>query len=248
MSERLRLTGLLMLEVAVVAGLHSLSRLDGFAVQWSDFGQWLDSSPYEDVVAAVLLLVALAIAYWLLISTAGYAGALVSGSPGLMRAARIVTVPAIRRLTQRALAISIAVSAVTGSVAPAIAGGASDATVVVDIGPDGQLRPPGTERPDESPVLPPHLPIRPEPDPVETLLVEEQLDGTVAHTVTVRRGDHMWSLAEEHLERVLGRTNFDDREVARYWVTVIDANRSTIRSGNPDLIYPGETLTLPPVG
>ena len=31
------------------------------------------------------------------------------------------------------------------------------------------------------------------------------------------------------------------------WVEVVDANRSSIRSGDPDLIFPGEQVTLPAV-
>jgi nucleoid-associated protein YgaU len=36
-----------------------------------------------------------------------------------------------------------------------------------------------------------------------------------------------------------------DSEVAPYWVSVVEANRNSIRSGNPDLIYPGEVVLLP---
>lgn len=251
MTDRLRLAGLLTLEAAVVAGLHALARLDGFGVRWSERDEWLNTAPSEDVLAVATLLVALVIAYWLLISTVGYACAVAGGRPRLTRAARLVTVPAIRRLTGRALAFSIAAASVTGSFSPAVADGTSDPTVVVvEVGPDGRLLPPGTEPREKSPVLPPHLdraPLGADPRIVEVPSVADQPDGAVAHTVTVRRGDHMWSLAEQHLGRVLGRTDLGDHEVARYWVAVIDANRSTIRSGNPDLIYPGEVLTLPPV-
>ena len=38
----------------------------------------------------------------------------------------------------------------------------------------------------------------------------------------------------------------NDEEIARYWRTVCDANRDTLRSGNVDLVYPGEIVTLPP--
>lgn len=250
MTDRLRLARLLAIEAALVSGLHALARLDGFGVRGSDLDSWLSAAPSEDAVAAAVLLVALVIAYWLLISTVGYACAIASGRPRLTRAVQLVTVPAIRRLTGRALAISIAVASVTGSFSPAIADGTDPTVAVVEVGPDGQLRPPGTAPEEKSPVLPPHLdraPLGADPRIVEVPSVADQPAGAVAHTVTVRRGDHMWSLAEQHLGRVLGRTDLGDHEVARYWVAVIDANRSTIRSGNPDLIYPGEVLTLPPV-
>ena len=66
-------------------------------------------------------------------------------------------------------------------------------------------------------------------------------------TVTVQRGDHLWSLSEVHLQQVTGRTDLAEHEIARYWVRVVKENRTRIRSGNPDHIYPGEILVLPEV-
>jgi hypothetical protein len=56
----------------------------------------------------------------------------------------------------------------------------------------------------------------------------------------------MWQLAEERLVRVLGRA-VTDSEVAPYWLQVVGTNLATIRSGDPDLIFPGEVLVLPAV-
>jgi hypothetical protein len=63
----------------------------------------------------------------------------------------------------------------------------------------------------------------------------------------VEPGDHLWKISEEHLAGVLGRA-VGDAEIDPYWRSVIDANRSHLRSGDPDLIYPGETVALPPTG
>jgi hypothetical protein len=38
-----------------------------------------------------------------------------------------------------------------------------------------------------------------------------------------------------------------DVEVTRYWLRVVEANRPNLRSGDPDLIYPGEIVILPPI-
>jgi nucleoid-associated protein YgaU len=62
--------------------------------------------------------------------------------------------------------------------------------------------------------------------------------------VTVQPGDNFWRLAENRLRELTGREP-SDSEVAPYWVTVVEANRDRIRSGNPDLIYPGEVVLLP---
>lgn len=248
--------------MATVAGLHALGRLGAFRIPWSDLPTWLDQTPFEDVVGAVLLVVALALAYWLLVSTVAYLVATASGRPRLIRAVDYLTLPPIRRLTSRVVALALAASTVAGPSTPAVAnldgvvrevvledreeeelpaGGPSSAG---DVG--GSVAVGGS-----SVVLPPHLDPRPPSSPGERIHPPAPdpavPDATAAHTVTVSRGDHMWGLAEAHLGRVTKREDLGEHEIARYWVRVIRENRSRIRSGNPDLIYPGETLVLPPV-
>jgi len=63
---------------------------------------------------------------------------------------------------------------------------------------------------------------------------------------TVVAGDNFWAIAKAQVEGSLGR-DATNAEVANYWVQLIEANRSTIRSGDPDLIFPGEVFTLPPL-
>jgi nucleoid-associated protein YgaU len=62
-------------------------------------------------------------------------------------------------------------------------------------------------------------------------------------------GDNLWTIARGHLAKVHGRpaTQLSDREIAAYWLKVIKVNRARLRSGDPDLIYPGERTVLPPV-
>jgi hypothetical protein len=38
-----------------------------------------------------------------------------------------------------------------------------------------------------------------------------------------------------------------DTEVAPYWVAVCERNRATLTSGDPNLIFPGEVVTLPAI-
>jgi nucleoid-associated protein YgaU len=71
--------------------------------------------------------------------------------------------------------------------------------------------------------------------------------GPVPESVVVEPGDHLWKISEEHLATVLGRPA-EDAEVDPYWRSVIDTNRERLASGDPDLIYPGETVALPPTG
>lgn len=59
-------------------------------------------------------------------------------------------------------------------------------------------------------------------------------------SVVVEKGDHLWKISARHLEEVAPKA-----KVAPYWREVIDVNTPHLRSGNPDLIYPGEVVELP---
>ena len=65
-------------------------------------------------------------------------------------------------------------------------------------------------------------------------------------SVVVIPGDHLWKISERRLGEVLRRVP-SDVEVSPYWRDVISANRASLRSGDPDLIYPGERVELPSV-
>lgn len=267
-SRLSRVAGLLILEVGVVLVLHLLGGREFLQVDWSNFSRWLDGTSVEDVIAAGLRIVALAIAYWLLLSTLAYVIASLSRRAAAIRATSWMMLPPIRRLVSRSVALSIAASSIAVPFGPAVADLALEwraSTVAVKVDLAGVIRPPGTDAPAEEDsdddegtgdevLLPPHLrspadllpdnePVAvPEPDPGAAL------DPTVSHIHKVVRGEHLWSIASQHLEVVSGRTNLAEREIAPYWVRVMEANRSTIRSGDPDLIYPGEQIVLPPVG
>lgn len=60
--------------------------------------------------------------------------------------------------------------------------------------------------------------------------------------VEVQPGDHMWKISSRHVAGV-----DPGRDIAPYWRRVVDINTPIIRSGDPDLIYPGEQILLPEV-
>jgi hypothetical protein len=65
-------------------------------------------------------------------------------------------------------------------------------------------------------------------------------------TWVIRRGDHLWSIAAETLEDRLDRPPAP-REVARYWRALVAANRDRlVDPANPDLVFAGHEITLPP--
>ncbi len=70
--------------------------------------------------------------------------------------------------------------------------------------------------------------------------------GVVAHV----RGPHRRQPLANRARRARDAGNAlpDDATIARYWQAVIAANRTTLRSGDPNLIFPGELVTLPPPG
>ncbi|HEV7760576.1 MAG TPA: LysM peptidoglycan-binding domain-containing protein, partial [Acidimicrobiales bacterium] len=65
-----------------------------------------------------------------------------------------------------------------------------------------------------------------------------------ATAVVVEPGDHFWGLAERQLEEAWGRP-VTAAEIAPYWRNLIDANRSRLGSGDPNVIFPGERYSAP---
>jgi hypothetical protein len=69
-------------------------------------------------------------------------------------------------------------------------------------------------------------------------------------THRVVQGDNLWTISRDHLAAVRNRpaSDLSEHEIASYWLRVIAVNRSSLRSGDPDLIFPGELIMFPPVG
>ena len=108
------LLGLLGLELAAVAGLHWLGRLEGLRIGWDDPVDWLLSSPVQDVLGALLRTVGLVMAYWLLASTLLYLLASLTRLPAAVRAVGWATLPMVRRVADHAVAVTLATSMVGG--------------------------------------------------------------------------------------------------------------------------------------
>lgn len=63
-------------------------------------------------------------------------------------------------------------------------------------------------------------------------------------TWQVRPGDHFWAIADAVVREHAPEAT--EAEVARYWRTLIDANRDRlVVPGNADLVLPGQVLTVP---
>jgi nucleoid-associated protein YgaU len=60
--------------------------------------------------------------------------------------------------------------------------------------------------------------------------------------VVVVKGDHLWKISARHVD-----DHSPGGPIAPYWIRVIEANTPSLRSGDPDLIYPGEVIRLPEI-
>jgi hypothetical protein len=96
--------------------------------------------------------------------------------------------------------------------------------------------------PGDQPVV--RAPAPPAPAPVAKPKPVPIPPAIPARTHVVVPGDNLWRIARDEL---LGRghTQPDTATIARYWWIVIERNRGTLRSHDPNLIYPGETIALP---
>jgi len=82
--------------------------------------------------------------------------------------------------------------------------------------------------------------------PISSRLPVSLASQALPESVVVASGDHLWKISDRHLHATLSH-NPTSAEVVPYWQRVIDANQSTLRSGDPDLIFPGEVIRLPAV-
>jgi hypothetical protein len=184
----------------------------------------------NDLAFVTAWTVATAAAAWLFVVTGACLIALGAGRPRLARRLTTALPPEIRRF----LEVAIATACVAMPAVPAGAATAREAAVVVHDQP--VVRAPVAVAPaDPAPV--PRIPPPPEVSPPKSR--------GGADRVVVRAGDNLWLIARAALERG-SSARVDDSEVARYWRTVIAANRATLRSGDPSLVFPGEIVTLPP--
>jgi hypothetical protein len=94
--------------------------------------------------------------------------------------------------------------------------------------------------PSTSTTTPPSEPGQDEPTPEA---------GEETSREVVAEGATLWTIARDELAKASGGGSGEptNQEVAEYVERVREANRHRLVSGDPDLIYPGETIVLPPV-
>lgn len=245
----------LLIEAALVVALHLAGAVTG-VVPLGSLGSWLTTADPTTVLVAVARMAGLAIGYWLVASTILYAVSYHLGLGSMTRALQWVTLPVIRRLVQGTLALSLTGASMIGPslvvAAPAMAQqaaaagtgttqpGGQDGTGTSLYAPDAAGWP---QQPDSSGFW---LPSGLNPSAPTGQVPANQGATSASESYTVVRGDNFWKISKARLRQAVGRDVTDD-EVAHYWVRVVAANRATIRSHNPNLIYPNEQVKLPPV-
>lgn len=193
------------------------------------------NAPLEPTLLTVGRWLGLAVTLWLMASQLLFTMAIFTRTEWLAQKLRPYTLPLARKVAAGLASASVTISSLA---APAIAQSTTTTTVEVDID-----RVTAGLRQESTPT--PILQSLAESRPMATAVLEPEGSYIRPLTWLVRPGDHLWSISGEHLAIVLDRAPTPE-EHARYWVHVIDAARPVIRSGDPDLIYPGEEIPLPP--
>jgi hypothetical protein len=264
---------------SLAAGIVLFTALGGGALEAPPLGQpsaWGDWAAARDpfvAVVAVLRLVVLALAWYLVAVTTVGLVARLTRAARLVRIADALSVPLVRHLLQGALGLTLAAGVVASSSGAVPASGARvDASAPVtatavalsdDDGTEPHAEPGASVRmvavDDQDPAPPSERMVALEgastarmvglgppgagddaPDAPETADAPE-----VAAEHEVVAGEHLWSIATDHLAAHLDRAP-TDAEVTEHWQRLIDDNRERLANpDDPDLIFPGQRLVLP---
>ncbi|MHB1535749.1 MAG: LysM peptidoglycan-binding domain-containing protein [Acidimicrobiales bacterium] len=182
--------------------------------------------------------------------------------PAILQWVRHLTPPPLRLMLGIGLGIATATTSAGAMSAPRRAGPADPPPVLRLVGPSATPTPhrataaeplPRPAPPDcaasgtPSP-LPKERAVLPVRGPATTSLAQEApARSTPPATWTIRPGDHLWAVADATLTRAWGRTP-DARTLGSYWWTLVQLNRPRLPDpANPDLVYPGDLVLLPPV-
>lgn len=207
--------------------------------------RWFDTHGAPGAAMAMVRVAAVVLAGWLAVATGVSVVAELRPTDRLRRVAAGVAPRTLRRAVALGLGSAVAVGPVAGSPAtadplepppphevPEAAGGIA---ILRPVGPTTDHD--GGDHDDDDGAGDPEAtaPPAPAPDPREA---------TTADHWRVEPGDSCWRIAAEVLAEAWGRPA-TDAEVARYWHDLVEANRDRFRTGDPDLIYPGQDLVVP---
>jgi hypothetical protein len=205
--------------VALVAWTASLACALGFLHRMEPTAPALPGDGSAYVILTVRYL-AIGVGWYLAVTTAiSFIGHVLRTGASLTIAARFTATP-INRLTRAAVGAAFAASTVLPAAAAAEA--PPPAPVMMWVEEQKQEAP-------EAPAAPASPPL-----------------AGAGSEVVIEPGDSFWSLASRRLAEHLQRPP-SAREITPYWAEVVSANTDRLRApGEPDLIYPGDRVVLPP--
>lgn len=262
---------------ALVATIWGLGKLGTGALSppplrdGGDLQRWLDGRDAVTTAFALVRLLGLALAWYLVAVTVLAVVARASRIPALVRLADVTTIPAVRRVLTAVAGAGLTASATSFMAASQLPGaqpgsspavGSVHGAVVLERLADRSevvlRRLPDQEEEEEEEEgtatmrvddgegddVPPD-PAPPDPAPPDPAPPDPA--PAAPHQWRVVAGDHLWHIAESTVGADWGRVP-TEAEVTPYWSAVIDANRATlVDPANPDLIIPGQVLVLPDV-
>lgn len=223
---------------------------------------WSEDRDAPTIAMAVARLVLLVICYHLVVTTVVALAGRALGRPGWVRLADAATLPPLRGPARRLAGLGLSVAAAVAPTVPPVAAGPPPGLLATDIHADPDGAPAGSAELRRSAA-------RPAPgEPTATLEVLEASGPGEADLVrvpdvdlgtevderpdadargardahVVQPGDHLWAIAEQTLHAERGGTPSAE-DTAVYWRAVLAANPQLV---DPDLVYPGETIVLPP--
>jgi nucleoid-associated protein YgaU len=202
----------------------------------------------EELTGAAAWVIATAMCAWLPVVALVYEAGLGFRRPRVTQVALRAAPPFARRIVE----LTIVGSSVVATAVPATAAPAPPAVLAFD---EPVVRAPAAERPrataptsatttttTTSTTAPPSA-TSPTPAPTPRAS-RRDTPPRHARTHVVRAGDNLWAIARATLI-ARGVSAPADAAIVPYWRAVIAANTGTLRSGDPNLIYPGEIVTLP---
>lgn len=213
------------------------------------WGDWLDAREPVVAAAALLRLLVLGVAWYLVGITTVSLVAHLARAARLVRLADALSVPIVRRVVQQAVGAALAGAVLSTSTpaAPSVTSLLAAGDEISAAAPDDGVAMRALDGDDGVVIAMAHAPAD---AGVATMAHLSDPDATVAAadaTHEVVAGDHLWSIAEDALAAAWGRAP-SDGEVEPYWRAVIAANRDVLATpDDPDLIFPGQVVTLPPV-
>jgi hypothetical protein len=245
---RIRIVLIAVGDVFAIIGLHRLGSSVDF--DWKSAHDWLALSSPMDGLAELARLVALVIGYWLALGLLLEMVAAVTRIPAVIQASDLLGLPGVRGVLRGTVGISVAV----GSLAtPLAARAVVDLPDPIEIMLDQEAArtyvptPAGLAEPNRSSTSSPVAVSLPRNVPRPPAIGHADVAVQPASVYVVEPGDNLWTIARRTITATTGVAEPSGAEIVPYWQRVISANRERLRSGDPDLIYPGEEILLPPL-